>query len=148
MPAVYSKNNPTFWARLFPSTVINPNIAATFQLLNSFQMLLFTSKVSAYKFYQALARRMDNTGTSTQPVRFHVWCLSSSQCGNIVLKIITMVFNKWFVSGGISGCSRDWDKAITGHKGMNEEGCAVLCPACPLPGINLVDWKERPSTEQ
>jgi hypothetical protein len=64
-------------ARLFPSTVIDPKTAATFQVLDTFQMLSFTSKVSAYEFYQALARRTDNTGASTPPVRFHARCLSS-----------------------------------------------------------------------
>ena len=57
-------------ARLFPSTVIDPKTAATFEVLDTFQMLSFTSKVSAYEFYQALARRTDNTGTSPPPVRF------------------------------------------------------------------------------
>jgi hypothetical protein len=41
-------------ARLFPSTVIDPKMAATFHVLNMFQMLSFTSKISAYEFYQAL----------------------------------------------------------------------------------------------
>ena len=37
----------------------------------------------------------------------------------------------------------------SGWKGTKEGECAVLCPACPMPGINLsADWKERPSTEQ
>ena len=81
-------------ARLFPSTVIDPKTAATFQVLDTFQMLSFTSKVSAYEFYQALARRMDNTGTSTPPVRFHVPCSSLSQYGNIVLRIVTIVFDE------------------------------------------------------
>jgi len=59
-------------ARLFLSTVIDPKTAATFHVLNMFQMLSFTSKISAYEFYQALARRTDNTGTSTPPVRILV----------------------------------------------------------------------------
>ena len=59
-------------SRLFPATVTDPKTAATFRVLESFQMLSFTSKVSAYEFYQALARRTDNTGTSTPPVTiFH-----------------------------------------------------------------------------
>ncbi len=56
-------------ARLFPSTVFDPKTAATFRVLETFQMLSFTSKVSAFEFYQALARRTDNTGTSAPPVR-------------------------------------------------------------------------------
>lgn len=55
-------------ARLFPSTVIDPKTAATFHVLQTFQMLSFTSKVSVFEFYQALARKSDNTGTSPPPV--------------------------------------------------------------------------------
>jgi len=44
-------------------------MAATFYVLETFQMLSFMSKVSAFKFYQALARRTDNTSTSVPPVR-------------------------------------------------------------------------------
>lgn len=35
----------------------------------------------------------------------------------------------------------------SGSKGTKEGECAVLCPACPIPGINLpLNWKD--STEQ
>lgn len=63
-------------ARLFPSTVIDPKTAATFHVLETFQMLSFTSKVSAFEFYQALARRTDNTGTSAPPVSLNVQFLT------------------------------------------------------------------------
>jgi hypothetical protein len=61
-------------SKLFPSTVIDPKTAATFRVLEGFQMLTFTSKISAYEFYQALARRTDNTGTCTPPVRIFGGC--------------------------------------------------------------------------
>jgi hypothetical protein len=36
-----------------------------------------------------------------------------------------------------------------GVRGTNEGQCAVLCPACPIPGVNLpVNWKERPTSQQ
>jgi len=55
--------------RLFPATVVDPKSAATFGVLESFQLLTFTSKVSGYEFYRALARRTDNTGVDPPPVR-------------------------------------------------------------------------------
>jgi CxC2 like cysteine cluster associated with KDZ transposases len=55
-------------ARLFPSTTIDPKTAATFRVLETFQMLSFTSKVSGYEYYSSLARRTDNTGTVSIPV--------------------------------------------------------------------------------
>lgn len=55
-------------ARLFPSTVTDPRTAATFRVLETFQMLTFTSKVSGYEYYRSLARRTDNVGVSPPPV--------------------------------------------------------------------------------
>lgn len=37
----------------------------------------------------------------------------------------------------------------TGVKGTKEGECAVLCPACPQPGMNLPEnWQERDESEQ
>lgn len=57
-------------AQLFPSTTIAPQTAATFRVLELFQLLTFMSKVSAFEFYYTIARRTDNTGTRTTPVGF------------------------------------------------------------------------------
>lgn len=56
-------------ARLFPSTTIEPRTAATFRVLETFQMLSFTAKTTALDFYKALEARTDNTGTNLPPVR-------------------------------------------------------------------------------
>lgn len=63
-----SKTTQLLRARLFPSTVIDPKTAATFRVLETFQLLSFTSKVSAFEYYRSLARRTDNTGTCPPPV--------------------------------------------------------------------------------
>jgi hypothetical protein len=55
-------------ARLFPSTIVDPKTAASFRVLETFQMLSFTSKVSGYEYYRSLERRTDNTGSVTIPV--------------------------------------------------------------------------------
>lgn len=37
----------------------------------------------------------------------------------------------------------------TGVKGTTEGECAVTCPACPQPGINLPqDWKDAPDNRR
>jgi hypothetical protein len=46
----------------FPSTTADPKSAATFRILDKFQLLSFESKVSAYEFYSALMQASDNTG--------------------------------------------------------------------------------------
>lgn len=55
-------------ARFYPSTTIYPQTAATFRVLEYFQLLSFMTKVSAFEFYYAIARRTNNTGTETLPV--------------------------------------------------------------------------------
>ncbi|KAG6869652.1 hypothetical protein C0992_002451, partial [Termitomyces sp. T32_za158] len=41
-----------------------------------------------------------------------------------------------------SGCGHD----TSGVKGTSPGECAILCPACPLPGINLPSgWESAPS---
>ncbi len=55
--------------KLFPSTVIDPQIVATFRTLEVFHMLSFMSKVSGYEFYHTLVCLTDNTGTKIPPVK-------------------------------------------------------------------------------
>jgi hypothetical protein len=47
---------------LFPSTTTDPKSAATFCVLEYFQMLSFKSKSSVWEFYNTVARLTDNTG--------------------------------------------------------------------------------------
>jgi hypothetical protein len=55
-------------ARLFPATLNDPRTAASFRVLETFQMLSFTAKTSAYEFLSALRRRTDNTQLENVPV--------------------------------------------------------------------------------
>ncbi|KAG0700258.1 hypothetical protein DFH29DRAFT_807820, partial [Suillus ampliporus] len=48
--------------RLFPSTTTDPKSAATFRVLEYFQMLSFESKASVWEFYNTVAHLTDNTG--------------------------------------------------------------------------------------
>ncbi|KJA24436.1 hypothetical protein HYPSUDRAFT_136378, partial [Hypholoma sublateritium FD-334 SS-4] len=119
-------------ARLFPATTINPRTAATFRVLETFQMLSFTAKTTAFDFYKALEARTDNTGTSVPPDRYLV-----------LLRIV----REWRHIRLLKRMGRG--HSSTGVRGTKEGELAVLCPACPLPGINLpVDWKTRPDSEQ
>lgn len=56
--------------RLFPATTIDPKTAATFRVLETFQLLSFSSKISGYEFYRSVARRTDNTGILPVPVSY------------------------------------------------------------------------------
>src|SRR5216684_1755847 len=48
----------------FPSTITRPQSAFTFDVLNTFHLLMLQGKVSAYEFYCALQHKTDNTDLS------------------------------------------------------------------------------------
>jgi hypothetical protein len=54
--------------RWFPATTTAPKSAATFNVLELFQLLSFESKASVFEYYYTLMRRTNNTGTKKVPV--------------------------------------------------------------------------------
>ncbi|KAG2114064.1 hypothetical protein BD769DRAFT_1630016 [Suillus cothurnatus] len=118
--------------RLFPATIIDPKTAATFGVLEQYHLLSFESKASTYEFYQGLAHLSDNTGINPPKDRYPTF-----------LHII----HKWRILKLLKRFAR-------GHcpdgVPMTEPGqCAVLCPACPQPGMNLPeDWKDTSPDKQ
>ncbi|KAG2029346.1 hypothetical protein BDR03DRAFT_936849 [Suillus americanus] len=101
--------------RLFPSTTTDPKSAATFRVLEYFQMLSFKSKSSVWEFYNTVARLTDNTGTRILK-RF---IMQMKHCGQ-------------------GHHPRGTTKIEAGT-------CAVLCPACPHSNKNLpVGWENAP----
>ena len=52
----------------YPATSTAPKLAATFNVLEFFQLLSFESKASVFEFYYTLMQRTDNTGTTKVPV--------------------------------------------------------------------------------
>ncbi|KAK0490084.1 hypothetical protein EDD18DRAFT_1465849 [Armillaria luteobubalina] len=111
--------------RWFPASVEIPRTAITFQALRHYQMLSFMSKISAYEYYHSLARLVDNTGTESSPDK---------------LQIFLRVVREWRHIRLLKRSGRGNDP--TGVKGTKPGECAVLCPACPQPGINMVDTRE------
>ena len=68
-----SKTTQLLHAWLFPSIVMDPKTAATFWVLETFQMLSFTSKVSPFKYYCSLSWWTNNTGTCPPPMSNISW---------------------------------------------------------------------------
>lgn len=61
--------------RWYPATSINPKTAASFQVLEHFQLLSAYSKISGWEFYTSLVRRTENTGVHPPKVRrLNKWC--------------------------------------------------------------------------
>ncbi|KDR67025.1 hypothetical protein GALMADRAFT_106020 [Galerina marginata CBS 339.88] len=112
----------------FPATVGFPHTASTLRLLKFFQMLSFESKASAYEFYQTLSRLTDNTGTKIPRDRYRT-----------LLRIIREYRHIKMLKRAGRGHS------VGGAAGTTQGECAVICPACPHPGINLPNgWEKAP----
>ncbi|KAH7906366.1 hypothetical protein BJ138DRAFT_1016340 [Hygrophoropsis aurantiaca] len=112
-------------ASWFPSTVRDPQSAATFAVLEQYHLLSFESKVSAFEFYHSIARRTDNTGSAPLRDRYQPF--------------MRMV-REWRHLRGLKRAGRGHDPA--GVDATEPGQCAVLCPACPQPGKNLPeDWE-------
>ena len=143
-----SRQSQLLCARLFPATVVDPKTAATFALLEAFQLLSFTSKVSAFEFYQSISHCSNNTGTQIPPV-----------CRNPVYYFYILIYfqdryraflrivREWRHVRLLKRMGRGHDP--DGIEGTREGECAVLCPACPHPGKNLSeDWENAPQDKQ
>jgi hypothetical protein len=57
-------------SRWFPATISNPKSAATFNVLQRFQLLSYEGKLSSFEFYHSVARETDNTGVKRPKVHF------------------------------------------------------------------------------
>ncbi|KAF8871631.1 hypothetical protein BD779DRAFT_1453711, partial [Infundibulicybe gibba] len=109
-----------------PATIDNPKTAGTFHVLKYFQLLSFVSKVSAYEFYKALARLSDNVGLTHQKNRYRSFLLMVRIYRHLKL---------------LKRAGKGHDPG--GSASTKPGECAVLCPACPQPNINLPSgWKD------
>ncbi|KAG1901598.1 uncharacterized protein F5891DRAFT_1128045 [Suillus fuscotomentosus] len=114
--------------RLFPATTSDPKSAATFHVLEYFQMLSFESKVSAWEFYNTVARLTENTGTHVPKDRYDSLC---------------WMMHEWRFVMQMKHCGQGHHPG--GINATEAGACAVLCPACPHPNKNLpVGWENSP----
>lgn len=130
---------------LFPATVQFPATAATFRSLNHFQMLSFEAKISVHDYYDGLVRQSDNTGMKSVPVRQFLAigsALNTNSFQDREDKFRLMV-REWRHLHLLKRAGRGHD--LAGLEATALGSCAVLCPACPHPGINLPDdWMDAP----
>ncbi|KAG6809667.1 hypothetical protein H0H92_015232, partial [Tricholoma furcatifolium] len=129
--------------RLYPATTTNPKSAVTFRALETYEMLSYSSKISCFEFYQSLSRLSDNTGTEMVKA-----CLFSQMSHYDRYQGFLLMVRQWRYLRMMkrAGRGHDPDGAVAGTK---EGECAILCPACPQPGINLPDgWQHAPSDKQ
>ena len=116
----------------YPATVYHPKTAATFRLLERFQLLTFESKTSGYEFYYSLARETDNISTYLVKDRYIAWMRMVRQWRHLIM---------------LKRTGRGHDPLGVDSTSLGEG--AVACPACPHPGKNIPsDWKSAPEDKK
>ncbi|KAG5634322.1 hypothetical protein H0H81_002404 [Sphagnurus paluster] len=87
--------------------------------------------VSAFEFYQTLIRQTENTVIAKLLDRYDAFlCMVQEWCHLRMLKR--------------AGRGHD----LRGVKATSQGECVILCPACPLPGINLPPkWRDAPEEQ-
>ncbi|KAJ7310883.1 hypothetical protein DFH08DRAFT_974040 [Mycena albidolilacea] len=112
--------------KLYPVTGTNLRSAATFALLRRFAHMTLESKCSPYEFYHSLVWETDNTGLELSRDRYSEFLRMTRQWQHLLLLKRT--------GQGHDPCEDHINVTKLGE-------VALLCPACPLPGINLPpDW--------
>ncbi|KAF9503292.1 hypothetical protein BS47DRAFT_1374483 [Hydnum rufescens UP504] len=118
--------------RWFPSTVLQPKSCATFEVLHQYQLLSLSSKISIHHFYNMLERLTDNTGLVPVPNKYKSFCQMVREWRH--LKMLKR-----------AGHGNDPSSVL----GTASGELAVICPACPEPGVNLPEeWMNTPEEER
>ncbi|KAJ6457468.1 hypothetical protein DFH09DRAFT_1063427 [Mycena vulgaris] len=119
-------------ARWYPATGKSPRTAATFCVLRWYHLMALESKCSGSEFYNSIARETDNTGTEPVRDRYDEFLRMAREWRHLqMLKR--------------AGRGHDPYGVVATRAGE----CALLCPACPQPGMNLPDnWKETPKEKR
>ncbi|PBK63779.1 hypothetical protein ARMSODRAFT_893876, partial [Armillaria solidipes] len=115
-------------AELFPATVDQPKTCASFRLLEQFQAVSGSGKVSAYEYHQALKQMTDATGINKPKSKYKSLARLTRQFAHM----------KMLKRAGRGNVEDGIKTTVAG-------GLALLCPACPRPGVNLLpDWESAP----
>ena len=107
---------------LYPATHFEPNTAITFRMLEHYHIQSLQGKISMFDYYETLERLTDNTGTKKLNSRYKEF-----------MRIVT----QWRHLKALKRAGRGHDP--TGVEGTKPGELALLCPACPRPGVNLPD---------
>ncbi|KAJ7823928.1 hypothetical protein B0H13DRAFT_2375773 [Mycena leptocephala] len=114
----------------YPASEERPQTCMTLEALRTFHMLNLQAKTTMYDFYQTLEKLTSNNGQKP-PNRYQVF-----------IRIMREYRHLKMLKRRGRGHHRD------GVAGTKPGELAVLCPACPRPGVNLPDEWEKASKEQ
>ncbi|KAJ3964901.1 hypothetical protein EV361DRAFT_975512 [Lentinula raphanica] len=116
--------------RWFPATHIDPQTAATYQVMNMFHVLTLQGKVTTYDFYAGLEKMTDNAALISLPDRYRSFSRMMKEWRHLKM-------------AKRSGRGNDAERSLAETK-IGEMG--IKCPACPRPDVNLpANWKEAPA---
>ncbi|KAJ7715348.1 hypothetical protein B0H16DRAFT_1339955, partial [Mycena metata] len=114
----------------FPGTDDHPRTCATFACMDLFVLSTQQSKTTIYDFYKTLEKLTDNSGGKV-PYRYPVFLRMCREYPHLLMLKRSGVFHQ---PGGV---------------GATKLGqCAVKCPCCPRPGVNLPDNWQSASPEE
>lgn len=130
-------------AGLFPATHARPATAFTFQLLKHYQQMNLASKTAAHDYHKCLLRLSDAIDSHRIPV-----CIATPTCWFRNADPILQSAYHQLVDVG-----RQWRVLETlfsfgklDGKDISRGELALICPACPHPGINIPDgWEDDPN---
>ncbi|EMD31060.1 hypothetical protein CERSUDRAFT_60542 [Gelatoporia subvermispora B] len=116
----------------YPASVDRPRTVFTFDALNTFHLLTLQGKLSLYDYYNGILKKANNTGLGKEVFRWNE---------------ISVVVRQWQHIKMLKRAGRG--HSSTGIEATPSGGCAVLCPACPQPGLNLPEgWDKLPLSER
>lgn len=129
----------------FPATVYQPQTCATFRLLELFHVITLTGKLSAHEFYKSLEHLTDNLDINIPKVDvpsnlvFRMLTPFAKTRYRALMRMIRMWRHLKFMKR--AGRGNLANGLITTRSG----DLAVVCPACPMPDVNIPeDWKDAP----
>ena len=135
---------------LFPATVSQPRTAATFGLLETFELLSYESKASALEFFQTLDRLTNNTQNPSRKVRQCILLHRStmiSDTSQTRYPIFLRITHQWRHLRMMKRFG--WGHDAEGITATKQGECVFLCPACPQPGKNMsLGWENAPEDER
>ncbi|KAJ7811956.1 hypothetical protein B0H14DRAFT_2606144 [Mycena olivaceomarginata] len=115
----------------FPATDVRPRTCATMEMLDHFLLQTYQAKTTMYDYYSVLEKCTNNTGIKP-PYRYHAFLRMVSEYSHLLML-------------KRAGCGH----AKSGVMGTKQGELVVLCPCCPIPGVNLPDgWENARPEEQ
>ncbi|KAF7965306.1 hypothetical protein HWV62_44514 [Athelia sp. TMB] len=116
----------------YPATPLKPQTCVTMEVLRLFHTLHLQGKTTGFSFYKSLEYLTDNTGLYPPPDRLDVFMLAVREWRHLKL---------------LKRAGRTYDPL--GVINTPPGSLAIICRACPQPGLNLpLDWDTRDTSKR